>query len=38
MIILGTTDRRTPAGFAPIAMGLGLALIHLIGIPVTNCR
>jgi aquaporin Z len=37
MIILGTTDRRTPAGFAPIAMALGLAPIHLIGILVINC-
>ena len=36
MIILGSTDRRTPKGFAPIAIGLGLTLIHLIGIPVTN--
>jgi len=36
MIILGATDRRTPQGFAPIAIGLGLTLIHLIGIPVTN--
>ena len=36
MIILGATDRRAPQGFAPIAIGLGLALIHLIGIPVTN--
>jgi aquaporin Z len=36
MIILGTTDRRAPAGFAPIAIGLGLTLIHLIGIPITN--
>jgi len=36
MIILGATDRRAPAGFAPIAIGLGLTLIHLIGIPVTN--
>jgi aquaporin Z len=35
-IILGATDRRAPAGFAPIAIGLGLTLIHLIGIPVTN--
>jgi aquaporin Z len=37
VIILGSTDRRAPQGFAPIAMGLGLALINLIGIPVTNC-
>lgn len=36
MIILGATDRRAPSGFAPIAIGLGLTLIHLIGIPVTN--
>jgi aquaporin Z len=36
MIILGATDGRAPAGFAPIAIGLGLTLIHLIGIPVTN--
>jgi len=35
-IILGSTDRRAPQGFAPIAIGLGLTLIHLIGIPVTN--
>ncbi|MFC7336471.1 aquaporin Z [Haloferula chungangensis] len=36
LIILGATDKRAPAGFAPIAIGLGLTLIHLIGIPVTN--
>ena len=36
MIILGATDHRAPKGFAPIAVGLGLTLIHLIGIPVTN--
>jgi aquaporin Z len=36
MIILGATDRRAPAGFAPIAIGLALTLIHLISIPVTN--
>jgi len=36
LIILGATDRRAPAGFAPIAIGLGLTLIHLISIPVTN--
>lgn len=36
VIILGSTDRRAPAGFAPIAIGLGLTLIHLISIPVTN--
>jgi aquaporin Z len=35
-IILGATDKRAPAGFAPIAIGLALTLIHLIGIPVTN--
>jgi aquaporin Z len=35
-IILGATDRRAPAGFAPIAIGFALALIHLIAIPVTN--
>ena len=36
VIILGATDRRAPQGFAPIAIGLGLTLIHLISIPVTN--
>ena len=36
MIILGATDERAPAGLAPIAIGLGLTLIHLISIPVTN--
>lgn len=36
MIILGATDGRAPAGFAPLAIGLGLTLIHLISIPVTN--
>jgi aquaporin Z len=36
IIILGSTDKRAPAGFAPIAIGLGLTLIHLISIPVTN--
>ena len=36
MIILGATDHRAPAGFAPIAIGLALTLIHLISIPVTN--
>ncbi len=36
MVILGSTDARAPAGFAPIAIGLGLTLIHLISIPVTN--
>jgi len=35
-IIMGATDRRAPAGMAPIAIGLGLTLIHLISIPVTN--
>jgi aquaporin Z len=36
IIILGATDKRAPVGFAPIAIGLGLTLIHLISIPVTN--
>lgn len=36
LIIHGATDRRAPQGFAPLAIGLGLTLIHLIGIPVTN--
>jgi aquaporin Z len=36
MIILGSTDKRAPQGLAPIAIGLGLTLIHLISIPVTN--
>src|SRR4029079_4779833 len=36
IIILGSTDSRAPAGFAPIAIGFGLTLIHLISIPVTN--
>ena len=35
-IILGATDDRAPKGFAPIAIGLGLTLIHLVSIPVTN--
>ncbi len=35
-VILGATDKRAPAGFAPIAIGLALTLIHLISIPVTN--
>lgn len=35
-IILGATDKRAPQGFAPIGIGLGLTLIHLISIPVTN--
>jgi aquaporin Z len=36
LVIMGATDRRAPAGFAPIAIGLALTLIHLISIPVTN--
>lgn len=36
LVILGATDRRAPAGFAPIAIGLALTLIHLVSIPVTN--
>ncbi|MEF1285335.1 aquaporin Z [Vibrio sp. M250220] len=36
IIIMGATDKRAPQGFAPIAIGLGLTLIHLISIPVTN--
>jgi aquaporin Z len=36
LVIMGSTDKRAPAGFAPIAIGLCLTLIHLIGIPVTN--
>lgn len=36
IIILGATDKRAPQGFAPIAIGLGLTLIHLISIPITN--
>jgi aquaporin Z len=36
LVILGSTDERAPAGFAPIAIGLALTLIHLISIPVTN--
>ncbi|HSW51135.1 MAG TPA: aquaporin Z [Bryobacteraceae bacterium] len=36
LVILGATDRRAPSGFAPIAIGLCLTLIHLISIPVTN--
>jgi aquaporin Z len=35
-IIMGATDKRAPQGFAPIAIGLALTLIHLISIPVTN--
>ena len=36
MVILGVTDRRAPQGFAPLAIGLALTLIHLVSIPVTN--
>ena len=36
LVILGSTDSRAPAGFAPIAIGLCLTLIHLISIPITN--
>ena len=36
IVILGSTDTRAPQGFAPIAIGLALTLIHLISIPVTN--
>ena len=36
LIILGSTDKRAPQGLAPVAIGLGLTLIHLVGIPVTN--
>jgi aquaporin Z len=36
LIILGATDKRAPAGFAALPIGLGLTLIHLISIPVTN--
>jgi len=36
IVIMGATDRRAPAGFAPLPIGLGLTLIHLIGIPLTN--
>ena len=36
LIIMGSTDGRAPAGFAPIAIGLALTLIHLISIPITN--
>jgi len=36
LIIMGATDKRAPQGFAPIAIGLGLTLIHLISIPITN--
>ena len=36
LVILGATDRRAPAGFGPIAIGMALTLIHLISIPITN--
>jgi len=36
LVIMGSTDKRAPQGFAPIAIGLALTLIHLISIPVTN--
>jgi aquaporin Z len=36
LIIMGATDKRAPQGLAPVAIGLALALIHLISIPVTN--
>jgi aquaporin Z len=36
IIILGATDKRAPQGFAALAIGLGLTLVHLVGIPVTN--
>ena len=36
LIVLAAADKRAPAGFAPLAIGLGLTLIHLISIPVTN--
>ena len=36
LIILGATDKRAPQGFAPLPIGFGLTLIHLISIPVTN--
>ncbi|MFY9752420.1 MAG: aquaporin Z [Candidatus Acidiferrales bacterium] len=36
LIVMGSTDKRVPQGFAPIAIGLGLTLIYLVGIPVTN--
>lgn len=36
IIIMGATDKRAPVGFAPLAIGLGLTLIHLVSIPVTN--
>ena len=37
LLILGATDRRAPQGFAPIAIGWSLALVNIVGIPVTNC-
>jgi len=37
VIIMGATDRHAPSRFAPIAIGLGLTLINLVGIPVSNC-
>jgi aquaporin Z len=36
LIVIGATDRRSPSGFAPIAIGLALTLVHLVSIPVTN--
>ena len=36
LVIMGATDKKAPAGFAPIAIGLALTLIHLVSIPVTN--
>ena len=36
IVILGATSKRAPAGFAPIAIGLALTLIHLVSVPVTN--
>lgn len=36
LVIMGATDKRAPQGFAPLAIGLTLTLIHLISIPVTN--
>jgi aquaporin Z len=36
LVIMGATDKRAPSGFAPIAIGLALTLIHLISIPITN--
>jgi aquaporin Z len=36
LVIHGSTDKRAPAGFGPLAIGLALTLIHLISIPVTN--